>query len=96
MNKGRFIKNKYIKNVEFSRAVLWKTREISLPPYIANQFKHRKTKEIIFDDRIKGERWKASYDTLKEHHTFKKEGQEYQYYFPIDVFKKTKIKKYGN
>lgn len=91
-NTGRFVGDRYIKKVSFSKAVLWKDREISLSPAITCQFKPRGIKWIIFEDEYKNERWKVSYERAKKVAYKKKVGQEVQYYMPISVFEKEPIK----
>jgi len=92
-NHGTFRGKKYIKRVDFSKAVLWKDKQISLNRLITNQFKIRGTEWVIFEDERKNERWSASVSELREVRVLKKEGQEEQFYFPISVFKVSKIRK---
>lgn len=91
INQGKFEGDTYIKQVLFSKAVLWKTREISLTPEIVKQFKWREIKTVIFEDRKKGEIWTADVDKLRDHYNLKQVGQEKQYYFPIEIFKRVKL-----
>lgn len=91
MNYGRFEKDRFIKQVRFSKAVLWKSREISLSRVTTVAFKPKGIKYVVFEDPVKNERWTASLDDLRPVARFKREGQEEQYYFPIAVFKKTPI-----
>lgn len=91
INRGEFIKDTYYKSVVFNKAVLWKSREISLPPEIVKQFKPKGVTTVVFEDKKKGERWTALVETLREHFTVKQVGQEKQYYFPIEVFTKAKL-----
>jgi hypothetical protein len=88
INKGKFIGDTYQKNVDFSKAVLWKTREISIPPDICRQMLINGTKEVWFTDRKKGQKWVAEVSMLRGKSVLKKEGQEPQRYFPIELFKK--------
>ena len=92
-NTGKFVGNKYIKQVSFSKAVLWKDRQISLNTNITMQFKIRGTTEVVFEDERKNERWIATVDELRAVKILKQEGQEKQFYFPISVFKVNKIRK---
>jgi hypothetical protein len=92
-NQGKFIGNKYVKQVEFSRAVLWKDKQISLNITITNQFKEKGVELVIFEDARKNERWTAIIDALRETKVLKTEGQEKQWYFPINIFKVTQIKR---
>lgn len=89
-NPGKFVGNEYIKKVKFSEAVLWHTREISLRASITSQFKEKGTEWVIFEDDGKKERWTASVEELRKVARHKTEGQEPQFYFPIDAFKKEK------
>lgn len=92
-NPGRFSGKKYVKQVSFSKAVLWKDRQISLSTRITSQFKNRGTEEVIFEDERKNERWIAKVSDLRKMAVLKKEGQETQFYFPITAFKVQKIHK---
>ena len=92
-NAGTFEGNKYIKRVNFSKAVLWKDRQISLNTSVTSQFKSRGTELIIFEDERKNERWTASVSELRAVAVLKTEGQEKQFYFPISAFKVSKIHK---
>ncbi len=92
-NQGVFKGDTYTKQVSFSKAVLWKDKQISLSTIITRQFKPNRTKFIIFEDAKKGERWTSTYEKLKEVKIKKREGQEEQYYFPMSAFKITKIEK---
>ena len=91
-NQGKFIGNKYIKCVNFSKAVLWKSRQISLRPAVVHQFGERSTKLVIFEDKLKNERWSASVLELQAVAVLKTEWQEEQFYYPISVFKVSKIR----
>ena len=91
-NPGKFVGNKYIKQVSFSKAVLWKDRQISLNDSITRQFKPRGIEFVVFEDERKNERWTATVETLRTWKERKQEGQEAQFYFPISVFKKEKIR----
>lgn len=86
MNRGKFIGNTYFKEVNFSKAVLWKDKQISLSPTITKQFRNRGTKKIIFQDNKKREQWIVDIDTARKYKIYKKEGQEYQFYLPISIF----------
>lgn len=91
INLGHFKGHRYIKLVSFSKAVLWKDRQISLRASVCKQFKERGVTEVVFEDHKKNERWIASVDTLRDVKIYKKEGQEAQFYFPISAFKKEPI-----
>lgn len=91
-NSGNFVGNKYIKRVNFSKAVLWKNREISLRTSVVGLFGARGTEEVVFEDEGKNERWSASVLKLQAVAVLKTEGQEEQYYYPINTFKMSKIR----
>ena len=92
INQGKFVKGKYIKDVDFSKAVLWKNKEISLSPNITKKFKPEGIKTIVFRDHRKNEKWSVDYETAKANATLKTEGQEPQFYLPISIFKRSEIK----
>ena len=85
MNYGKITGDTYRKDVDFSKAVLWKNREISLSPKILESFGG--VKIIEFYDAKKDTLWWASFEKVMEAWKLKKEGQEEQYYIPISVFK---------
>jgi len=90
INYGKIIEDTYIKYVSFSKAVLWKDRQISIHKDIAENWLPS-VKKVRFIDRAKGMTWEAPLEKIKECWILKKEGQEEQYYIPIEVFsKKTK------
>lgn len=86
INKGNFIGDTYKKRVSFSKAVLWKDRQISLPPSVVNEISRRNVQWVEFEDIGKGEVWKCSVEILQNNFEFKQVGQEAQYYFPIELF----------
>jgi hypothetical protein len=90
MNLGTIEEGVYIKYVSFNKAVLWKDRQISIHKDIAENWLPS-VKKVRFIDRAKGMTWEAPLEKIKECWILKKEGQEEQYYIPIEVFsKKTK------
>ena len=93
INPGVFKNDHYIKQVSFAKAVLWKSREISLSPKITNQFLAHNTKKVIFQDLKKNEQWTADVETLRANRVKKTVGQEEQWYFPISIFTKSPIRK---
>jgi len=91
LNTGKIENGIYIKFVDFSKAVLWKNREISINKLVAENWLD-KVRSVKFIDLKKEETWEAGVEKIKENWIFKKEGQEPQYYIPIDIFEKTKKK----
>lgn len=86
INRGEFHGDTYYKHVSINKAVLWKTRQISLPPEVVRQFKLKGITRVVFIDQGKKERWEAPIEKLRENHELKQVGQEPQYYFPIELF----------
>lgn len=91
MNKGKFEDDNYYKYVDFSKAVLWKDKQLSLPPFIIAGFNAYDTKKAIFTDLKKKEKWIFNTDDILTHGKWKKVGQEKQLYFPIWLAKKKSI-----
>jgi len=90
VNKGIFKPDKYIKHVSFSRAVLWKNRELSLPPSIMKKIEKEKIPLIRFIDDGKQEQWDFDTEDVVRLMMLKQVGQEKQYYFPIGLAKRYK------
>ncbi len=90
-NPGTFIGEDYIKEVEWNKAVLWMTRQISLRPSVCEEMVKRGTKRVIFMDKIKGIKHIADVESMREAKVLKRVGQEEQYYFPISLFVEEKI-----
>lgn len=85
-NAGKFLKNFYVKHVKFSKAVLWKDKQISLNTLVTRRFKEMGVDTVVFIDDDKNEKWVATVDQLREVQVLKQVGQEKQLYFPIEVF----------
>ena len=86
INKGEIIGNTYYKNVNFSKAVLWRDREISLHKDVGDYWLTDKIKFIKFIDRSRNESWTTRVDRVKKVWKLRQVGQEPQYYIPIEVF----------
>lgn len=91
INKGSFNDDIYAKYVSFSKAVLWKDRELSVPKITLIGMNAYNTKEMRFIDSEKGEMWVFDVDEVLSKGKFKQVGQEEQWYFPIDIADKRKI-----
>lgn len=89
MNYGTFKDGVYTKQVVFSKAVLWHTRELSLRADIMERIRSEGIKKIVFRDRLKGETWTFNPEKVFDRMRLKSGGQEPQYYFPIDLARKT-------
>lgn len=93
MNHGRFTATMYIKHVCIGKAVLWKDRQISLRKDIIDKIHARGIRKIVFVDKGRGEKWVFDPAKVFETMILKREGQEDQYYFPIELAKKKKIER---
>ena len=93
INKWKFNGDIYAKYVDFSKAVLWKDRELSVNKYVLMGMNAYSTKEMRFIDLKKEEVWIFNVDEVLAKGKFKKVGQEEQWYFPIDIADKKIIKK---
>lgn len=92
INKGKVVGQYYIKDVSFSKAVLWKDKQLSIPPEVYDRI--RGLKEWHFRDFGKGEVWVFVTKDVLPFCLVKKEGQEDQYYFPINLARKTTLNVY--
>lgn len=95
INYGKFNGTTYAKYVDFSKAVLWKDRELSIPKFVFMGMNAYNTTEMRFIDRGKGEMWIFDAAKVKQSGVWKQVGQEEQFYFPIELAKKVTIKKEG-
>ena len=86
-NRGKFIKDEYVKWIDFNKAVLWKTQELSIPVWVYIGIKANNTKTLRFYDPEKKEAWLFDAKDVIKHAVLKQEGQEKQFYFSIDLRK---------
>ena len=91
INRGIFAKDQYTKYVEFSKAVLWKDKELSLPKYIIAGFAAHNTKRVVFIDTHKKEKWIFHAIDIISFGKLKTVGQEEQVYFRIDMAEKEEV-----
>ena len=89
VNRGWFFGDEYSKNVKFSKAVLWKDRELSLPIDIMDRIIRDGITTIIFKDPSKKEKWVFKTSDVTSVMQKKQVGQETQYYFPIELASKS-------
>lgn len=85
INKGKIEGEIYRKKTSFNKAVLWKTKELSLPVDVFVAIKRSDVKKLIFEDESKNERWIFQATKVVENAKLKCVGQEPQYYFHIDL-----------
>lgn len=90
MNIGTFDAEHFTKMVNFSKAVLWHTRELSLPISTIERIQQEKIPLMIFRDEGKKEQWVFKTKKVLDCMRLSQEGQEPQYYFSIDLAKKEK------
>lgn len=89
INLGRINrKNEYIKEVSFSKAVLWHTRELSLNPMVLERLIKKKVKILKFIDKKKNEVWQFNMNEILKNGELKQYGQEKQHYFSISYAKR--------
>lgn len=91
INKGYFFGDGYFKQVRFSKAVLWKDKQLSLPLSIMDKVLRNGIITLTFKDPVKKEKWIFKVEKVKELMIKKRVGQEEQYYFPIELAKKELI-----
>jgi len=91
INKGKFNGDIYAKYVDFSKAVLWKDRELSVPRLVLMGMNAYNTQEMRFIDIKKGEMWVFNPPEVIAKGHWKVVGQEEQWYFPIDIAEKRKL-----
>ncbi len=87
-NRGYFFGNTYNKQVRFSKAVLWKDKQLSVPMDIWKRCL-RECDFMIFKDPTKKEIWTFAVKQCELMGGAKRVGQEEQWYFPIEFAKKT-------
>lgn len=88
MNWGYFNHSgDYCKKVSFSKAVIWKDRQLSLRKDVVARIIKRGSKQIKFLDQVKKEKWIFKVEKVLEHGQYKRIGQEEQLYFPIELKK---------
>ena len=93
INRGEITQGNYVKYCKFSNAVLWKTKEISLPPEEIERAKHYQVEHIIFIDIEKNEMRGAKLQKILDIGEYRTEGQERQLYIPIDELTKKPFRK---
>lgn len=91
INRGKFNGDIYAKYVDFSKAVLWKDRELSVPRIVLMGINAYNSEEMRFIDINKGEMWVFSTPEVLAKGHWKVVGQEEQWYFPIDLAEKRKL-----
>jgi hypothetical protein len=98
INYGHIYGSTYRKVVSFSKAVLWKDREISLHKKIVDKYLGDNSKIFFveFLDPVKKELWRAPLPKLQKIWRLKQEGQEPQYYMPIEAFSRKSMDKNGS
>ena len=92
VNTGRIEGEVYYKTINASKAVLWKDRQLSLPPEVINSIVTQQVKKMIFMEVKNMERWIFNTKDVLANMKLKEVGQEKQYYFSIDLAKRDKMK----
>lgn len=96
VNKGRIAQTKkyglaYYKIVTFAKAILWKTKELSLPPQSIAACEGSGVESLIFHDKKKEKAIIFQFPDILKHSKLKVVGQEEQWYFPIAKGKEVKV-----
>lgn len=92
MNVGNVKDGVFYKHVRFSKAVLWKDRELSLPVHLLDKMLVDGVYRLVFIDKVKGESWEFPIEKVVKYAKIKQVGQEPQYYFSIYLRKIKKLK----
>jgi len=86
INYGVVHGRRYLKKIDFNRAVLWKTREISLAAKVVDHwFPEHGIEEIVFVDFKKEKIYTVSVRKAEKHWVKKTMHQDSQYYFSIGL-----------
>lgn len=85
MNRGKIVDGVYIKHTNINKAVLWKSKELSLPVDVMQAIKTRNCHEMRFIDDIKKTVWRFKTNKVYKLMHLMTVGQEEQYYFPIGI-----------
>lgn len=84
INLGTVDGDTYCKEIDFNKAVIWKTRELSLSPIVVEQWFARKAPVLLrFTDTKHGKVYEVPYFIVSSAWKKKRVGQEEQYYFSI-------------
>lgn len=83
INRGKIINEYYVKYVDWNKAVLWMTKEISLPIEEMKKIYDNNVKYILFIDEGKNEQYLFDIGVVDAYKKFKKVGQEPQFYWGI-------------
>lgn len=87
MNTGHinYEKKIYTKFVQFSKAVLWKDRQLSIPLPLQRLLQDAEVTKLYFIDPQKSEQWEFDFEKVNQMGERKMVGQEPQWYFPIEL-----------
>ena len=92
INTGRINEHgEYEKYVSFSKAVLWKDRQLSLRPLTIQLLSEKGIKTLNFIDEKKREKWVFTLQDIADYGVERRVGQEKQVYFPISLAKIIKL-----
>jgi hypothetical protein len=96
INHGTFdyINGTYKKYVQFNQAVLWMTRQLSVPLEVMDRVKKYNIHTMLFIDLGKKEQWKFKSEKVQLQGEMKKVGQEKQWYFRLTLQSKAILRIY--
>ena len=87
INYGQVKDGIYQKYIDFNKAVLWKTRQLSVHKKVKDWFDAGKFKEMKFIDSRHNKKYTVEAKKAFNYSELKKVGQEEQYYFTISILK---------
>lgn len=87
INFGEIKGKKWVKKVNWNRAVLWKVKMISFNLSDVGKIRDSDIKYIEFRDRVKNRVYRATKNMVMKNWVKKQYHQEPQYYCPIEIFK---------
>lgn len=89
INQGKVVGNKFIKEVNWNKAVLWMSKKVSVSLVDSFKITDNPIKYVEFHDRSKGMNVvrRATKDAVLKAWAKEQHGQEPQYYIPIEIFK---------
>lgn len=91
INRGKIINDSYVKKVNWNSAVLWMTKEISLPVEEMVKIFRGNVKKIVFEDRKKACKYVFKTEDVDRCKKLKRVGQEPQFYWSITLANKVPL-----
>lgn len=93
INYGHINGTTYIKEIDFNKAVIWKSKEISIHSKVVLEwFPAVGVTDILFTDHLHEKKYSVTVAEASKHWHYDMVGQEKQFYFPIGILKVEEIK----